>query len=88
MLDKAAALAATLAADPGGLALCCVDVRGLCGGTADVLRARTLGSLTDVEFDSVAFAQILQPLAVHGALVEKVLLLGIILDEPKTLVHS
>jgi len=74
-------LAATIAANPDGLAL-------LCGRTADVLRARTLGSLADVELDRITFAQILQPLAVHGALVEKVLLLGIILNKPETLVDS
>jgi hypothetical protein len=45
-------------------------------------------ALADVEFDGVAFAQVLQALAVHGALMEKVLLLGIVLNEAETLVDS
>jgi hypothetical protein len=60
----------------------------LCRRPPDVLRPRTFWSFADVELDAVTLTQILKPLAVHRALVEKVFLRGIVLDEPKALVDS
>ena len=58
------------------------------GGASDVLGARPLGSLADVELDTVAFAQILEPLAVDGTPMEEVFLPGIVLDEPEPFIDS
>ena len=61
---------------------------GLGRGAPDVLRPRTFRSFADVELDAVTLTQIPKPLAVDRALVEKVFLRGIVLDEPKALVDS
>ena len=53
---------------------------------AHVLGPGALRSLTDLELDAVTLAQIVESLAVNGALVEEILFPGIVLDEPETLV--
>jgi hypothetical protein len=60
----------------------------LCRRPPDVLRPRAFWSVAGVELDAVTLTQILKPLAIHCALVEKVFLRGIVLDEPKALVDS
>src|SRR5688572_8882101 len=58
------------------------------GGAAHVLGAGPFRSLSDIELDAVAFAQILEPLTVDGALVEEVLLPRVVLDESESLIDS
>jgi hypothetical protein len=41
---------------------------------SDVLRSRTLGALADFELDTVALTKVVEPLALHRALVEEVFL--------------
>jgi hypothetical protein len=51
-----------------------------------VLGPRSLRSLPDVEFDAVPLAQIVEALAIHGALVEEVFLPRLVLDESESFV--
>jgi hypothetical protein len=44
--------------------------------------------LPHVELDAVTLTQIVESLAIHGTLVKKVLLPGIVLDEPESLIDS
>jgi len=44
--------------------------------------------LPDIELDAVSFTQIVESLAIHRASVKKILLPGIVLDEPKSLIDS
>ena len=60
----------------------------LCRGTPDVLGARPLRPLADVELDAVAFTQIVETLAVDRALMEEVFLPGGVFDEPEAFVNS
>ena len=63
--------------------------RGPLGRRAtDVLGPGAFWPFADVELDAVTLAQILEPLAVHRTLVEKVLVPAIILDESKPLINS
>ena len=62
---------------------------GPLGGRApDVLGTRAFWSLANVELDTVTFTQILEPLAIHCTLVEKVFVSSIVLNEPKPLIDS
>jgi hypothetical protein len=54
----------------------------------DVLGTRAFRSLANVELDAVTLTQILEPLAIHRTLVEKVFVSSIALNEPKPLVDS
>jgi hypothetical protein len=58
------------------------------GGAADVLSPRTLWSFADGELDAVTLAQVVEPLAVHGALVEEVFLPRAVLDDTESVVYS
>ena len=59
------------------------------GGRAPhILGAGPFRSLPDVELDAVALTQIVEPLAIHGTLVKKILLPRIVLDEPESLIDS
>jgi hypothetical protein len=64
------------------------SVSSLGGRAPYVLGARTFWSLADVELDAVTLTQILEPLAIHRTLVEKVFVPSIVLDEPEPLVDS
>ena len=44
--------------------------------------------MPDIELDAVSFTQIVESLAIHRAFVKKILLPGIVLDEPKSLIDS
>jgi len=44
--------------------------------------------LPDIELDAVALAEIVDSFAIHCTLVEEILLPGIVLDEPESLVNS
>src|SRR5262245_10052434 len=55
--------------------------------TAHVLGPGPLRALTDVELNAVTFSQVVQAFAIHGALMEEILLPCIVLDEPEALVH-
>src|SRR3989442_15616164 len=68
----------------------CRDAEALWLGRrpADVLRAWTLRSLADIELDGVPFAQVIEPFAIHGALVKEVVLARVILDKPESLFDS
>jgi hypothetical protein len=68
-------------------AVAAVDV-SLGRGAADVLGARALRALTNVELNAVALAEILEPLSVHCTLVEEVFGPAIVLDEAEPLIHS
>jgi hypothetical protein len=63
-------------------------VDGLGGRAPDVLGTWAFGSLANVELDAVTLSQILEPLAIHRTLMEKVFVASIALDEPKALVNS
>lgn len=54
----------------------------------DVLSARTFGPFAKIEFHAVALAQIVEALALYGALVEEVFLPRLVLDEPEPLFQS
>ena len=54
----------------------------------DILGPRTLRPFAKVEFHAIAFFQILEAFAIHGAPVKKVLLPRSVLDEPESLVNS
>lgn len=58
------------------------------GRASHILSPRTLRTLPDVELDAVALTQIVESLAIHCAFVKKILLPGIVLDEPKSLIDS
>lgn len=66
-----------------------LDRRPILGGRAShILSPRTLRTLPDIELDAVSFTQIVESLAIHRAFVKKILLPGIVLDEPKSLIDS
>jgi hypothetical protein len=56
--------------------------------TPNILGARPFRSLPDLELDAVALAQVGDPFAVDRALMEEVLVAGVILDEAKPLVDA
>ena len=58
------------------------------GRASHILSPRTLRTLPDIELDAVSFTQIVESLAIHRAFVKKILLPGIVLDEPKSLIDS
>ena len=59
------------------------------GGCApNVFGSRPLRSLTHIELDAVAFAQVVESFTNDGTLMEEVLLATLILDKPKSLVDS
>ena len=58
------------------------------GRTTDVLGPGTFRSFADVELDAVALTQIVEPLAIHGTLVEEIFLPSIVLDEPEAFIDS
>jgi hypothetical protein len=60
----------------------------LSGRAPHILRPWTFRSLPDVELDAVTLTQIVESLAIHRTLMKKILLPGIVLDEPKSLVDS
>ena len=60
-------------------------ITSLCAGRSPPEDPRPFA---EVEFDAVALPQILEPFAVHGAPVKVVLLPGVVLDEPESLVNS
>src|SRR5688572_5692627 len=61
--------------------------RRLRGGAPNVLGSRSLGPFADVELDAVALTQIVDALTVDGALVEEIVLSGVVLDESKPLIY-
>jgi hypothetical protein len=69
------------------------DVHGLesallRGRAPDVLGTRAFWSLANLELDAITLTQILEPLAIHRTLMEKVFVSSIVLDEPEPLVDS
>jgi hypothetical protein len=44
--------------------------------------------LPHVELDAITLTQIVEALAIHRTLVKKILLPGIVLDEPESLIDS
>ena len=60
----------------------------LCGRAPYVLGPRPFGTLAEIELDAVTLAEVVESLAVHGALMEEVFLPAVVLDEPETLVHA
>ena len=58
------------------------------GRAAHILGPGTFRPLADVELDAVTLTQIVESLAVHRTLMKEILLPGIVLDEPKSLVDS
>jgi len=64
-----------------------VREKSLGGRAPDVLGPRPFRSLPDVEFHAVAFAQVLDPLTIDGALVKEELLSSGVLDESEPFVY-
>ena len=58
------------------------------GRAAYILSAWAFRSVPDIEFNAVTLTQIVESLAIHRTLVKKILLPGIVLDEPKSLIDS
>jgi hypothetical protein len=44
--------------------------------------------MTDIELDGVTFAQVVDALAIHGTLMEEIVLPAFVLDEPEPFVHA
>ncbi len=58
------------------------------GRAPHILGSGTFWPLTDIKLDAVTLTQIVESLTLHRTLVKKILLPGIVLDKPESLVNS